>query len=289
MKEKMGVVIESIILEPKFTKEESSKVIIEDEELELKKIKRKTLIGQVTLGILIVALWEILTRIGVMDSYYWSSPQIILQTSWVAITEGTLLTDMAFTSGATILGFILGTVTGAILGLSFWWSKLYSSISEPYLVAFNSIPKLALAPVIVILLGIGFSSKVILAFLMVVIVTALAAHSGVKAVDPDLEKMLFSLGAKRHQVFTKVVIPSSMPWIISSLKINIALALAGTIVGEFIASRQGVGRMISYAGQIMDIDLVWVGVVVLSLLSIVMYLATVYLEKLLLKGASRKI
>ncbi|PKC51224.1 hypothetical protein RhiirA1_484238, partial [Rhizophagus irregularis] len=83
----MGVVIESIILEPKFTKEESSKVIIEDEELELKKIKRKTLIGQVTLGILIVALWEILTRIGVMDSYYWSSPQIILQTSWVAITE----------------------------------------------------------------------------------------------------------------------------------------------------------------------------------------------------------
>ncbi|KGR91309.1 ABC transporter permease [Ureibacillus massiliensis 4400831 = CIP 108448 = CCUG 49529] len=264
-------------------------MIIEDEELELKKIKRKTLIGQVTLGILIVALWEILTRIGVMDSYYWSSPQIILQTSWVAITEGTLLTDMAFTSGATILGFILGTVTGAILGLSFWWSKLYSSISEPYLVAFNSIPKLALAPVIVILLGIGFSSKVILAFLMVVIVTALAAHSGVKAVDPDLEKMLFSLGAKRHQVFTKVVIPSSMPWIISSLKINIALALAGTIVGEFIASRQGVGRMISYAGQIMDIDLVWVGVVVLSLLSIVMYLATVYLEKLLLKGASRKI
>ncbi|RKJ62306.1 ABC transporter permease, partial [Butyricicoccus sp. 1XD8-22] len=248
----MGVVIESIILEPKFTKEESPKVIIEDEELELKKMKRKTLIGQVTLGILIVALWEILTRIGVMDSYYWSSPQIILQTSWIAITEGTLLTDMAFTSGATILGFILGTVTGAILGLSFWWSKLYSSISEPYLVAFNSIPKLALAPVIVILLGIGFSSKVILAFLMVVIVTALAAHSGVKAVDPDLEKMLFSLGAKRHQVFTKVVIPSSMPWIISSLKINIALALAGTIVGEFIASRQGVGRMISYAGQIMD-------------------------------------
>ncbi|BDH60276.1 sulfonate ABC transporter permease [Lysinibacillus sp. PLM2] len=285
MKEKMGVVIESIILEPKFTKEESPKVIIEDEELELKKMKRKTLIGQVTLGILIVALWEILTRIGIMDSYYWSSPQIILQTSWVAITEGTLLTDMAFTSGATILGFILGTVTGAILGLSFWWSKLYSSISEPYLVAFNSIPKLALAPVIVILLGIGFSSKVILAFLMVVIVTALAAHSGVKAVDPDLEKMLFSLGAKRHQVFTKVVIPSSMPWIISSLKINIALALAGTIVGEFIASRQGVGRMISYAGQIMDIDLVWVGVVALSLLSIVMYLATVYLEKLFLKGA----
>ncbi len=262
----------------------TSTVVIEDEEEIKKRMKQTTLIGQVIVGVGIVLLWEILTRIGILDTYYWSSPLTIVQTGWTALTEGTLLFDIVYTSGSTIIGFILGTIIGACIGLSFWWSPLYSRISEPYLVAFNSIPKLALAPVLVILLGIGFGSKVMLAFLMVVIVTALAAFSGVKAIDHDLENLLFSLGAKKRQVFSKVVIPSSMPWIISSLKINIALALAGSIVGEFIASRHGVGRMILYAGQIMDTNLVWVGVIALSILSTLMYVATVYLEKLLTKG-----
>lgn len=241
--------------------------------------------GQAVVGILLLACWELFTRIGWMDVYYWSSPAIIVEKGWAAIAEGTLLHDIAFTSGATILGFMLGTVGGALLGLSFWWSALYAKISEPYLVAFNAIPKLALAPVLVILIGIGFSSKVVLAFSMTVIVTALAAYSGVKHVDPDMEKLLFSLGAKRRQVFQKVVVPAAMPWIVSSLRVNIALALAGTIVGEFIASREGVGRMILYAGQIMDTDLVWVGVAVLSLLALVMYGAVAFIEKLLQRGA----
>lgn len=259
-------------------------LLIEDEQKQRKRENQLTWIGQIMLGIIIVAGWEIFTRLGVLDSYYWSSPLTILQTGATAWTEGTLVNDMLYTSGATILGFAYGTIAGALLGLSFWWSSLYSKITEPYIVAFNAVPKLALAPVLVILFGIGFSSKVVLAFLMTVIVTAIAAYSGVKSVDKDLENMLYSLGAKRRHVFTKVVVPSTMPWIVSSLKINIALALAGTIVGEFIASRQGIGRMILYAGQIMNINLVWVGVVVLSILSILMYLGTVWLEKWLLKG-----
>lgn len=271
---------------PNMTLNKDKQVVVEDEQIQLIRLKRLTTIGQVLVGILIVALWEILTKFGIIDSYYWSSPSTIVQTTYVSFTEGTLLQDLIYTSGATIIGFAAGTFLGSILGLSFWWSSLYSNIAEPYLIAFNAIPKLALAPVLVIMFGIGFFSKVILAFLMVVIVTAIAAYSGVKAVDKDLEKLLFSLGARRMQVFKKVVVPSAMPWIVSSLKINIALALAGAIVGEFISSRQGVGRMILYAGQVMDIDLVWVGVVVLSVLAIIMYVATVWLEKWLLKGRS---
>lgn len=259
---------------------------IDDEEAVALKKKRMIVLGQILLGIMIVVLWELLTRLEVMDAYYWSSPSVIIETSWVAFSEGTLLQDLIYTAGATIFGFISGTFAGSLLGLSFWWSTSYSKIVEPYLVAFNAIPKLALAPVLVIMFGIGFSSKVVLAFMMTVIVTAIAAHSGVRSVDKDLEKLLFSLGAKKRHVFTKVVVPSVMPWIVSSLKINIALALAGTIVGEFISSRQGVGRMILYAGQIMNINLVWVGVVALSILSILMYLGTVWLEKWLLKGKS---
>lgn len=247
---------------------------------------RYILAGRIIVAALLLAGWEIFTRIGWMDPYYWSSPSAILKTGWIQWTKGTLLVDIVYTSGSTILGFIFGTLTGSMLGLSFWWSKRYAGISEPYLIVLNAVPKLALAPVLVIMFGIGFSSKVILAFSMTVISSALSAYSGVKSVDPDMETLLNSLGANRLQIFTKVVVPWSMPWIVSSLRVNIALALAGAIVGEFISSRHGVGRMIIYAGTILDINLVWVGVMVLSVLSTVMYWGVVSLEKWLSKHFS---
>ncbi|MCL1631394.1 ABC transporter permease [Sporolactobacillus sp. CPB3-1] len=268
--------------------EKNNEPFIEDPGVRQTRLRRRALIGQILVGAILIILWELLTRIGWMDSYYWSSPSTIVRTGWTAMMQGSLLQDMAYTSGATILGFVTGTAAGYLLGLSFWWSALYSRIFEPYMIAFNAVPKLALAPVLVIMFGIGFDSKVVLAFLMTIIVAAIAAYSGVQNVDPDLEKMLLSLGAKRRHVFMKIVVPTTFPWIASILKINISLALAGTIVGEFISSRQGIGRMILYAGQVMNIDLVWVGVVVLSILSIVMYLGTVWLEHVLMKGRASK-
>lgn len=250
-----------------------------DEETQKKKHKIQIILGRSIVGIVLFAGWELGVRTGLLDPYYWSCPSAILKTTWNQLTTGTLWNDILYTSASTILGFVLGTVCGALLGLSFWWSKSYAGISEPYLIILNALPKLALGPVLVILFGIGFSSKVILAFLMTVITTALYAYSGVKSVDPAMETLMYSLGAKRNQVFTKVVVPWSLPWIISSLRVNIALALAGAIVGEFIASEHGVGRMVIYAGTILDINLVWVGVFVLSILSMLMYCGVVLLEK----------
>ncbi|MEK5495523.1 ABC transporter permease [Paenibacillus sp. FSL R7-0297] len=262
--------------------------VIVDEEGMKRRTQRIIGIGRLTVGLLIVLCWELFTRIGWMDSYYWSSPVRILSTTWTQMTQGTLLEDIAYTSSSTVLGFIGGTLIGSLLGLSFWWSRRFAGISEPFLILLNAMPKLALAPVLVILLGIGFFSKVALAFAMTVVVAALSAHSGVQSVDKDMEKLMYSLGAKRHQVFTKVVIPWAMPWMISSLRINIALSLTGAIVGEFIASSHGIGRMVIYAGTILDINLVWVGVVVLSALSMVMYAGVVLLEKWLSKGYGMK-
>ncbi|WP_342548446.1 ABC transporter permease [Paenibacillus sp. FSL P2-0089] len=262
--------------------------VIIDEEAARRQMRRIIGIGRLSVALLIVLCWELFTRIGWMDPYYWSSPLRIMSTTWTQMTEGTLLEDIAYTSSSTILGFIGGTMIGSLLGLSFWWSRKFAGISEPFLILLNAMPKLALAPVLVILLGIGFFSKVALAFAMTVVVAALSAHSGVQSVDKDMEKLMYSLGAKRHQVFTKVVIPWAMPWMISSLRINIALSLAGAIVGEFIASSHGIGRMVIYAGTILDINLVWVGVVVLSALSMVMYAGVVLLEKWLSKGYGMK-
>lgn len=280
---KQAFYIAQTIKQKESTAATKSAPVLDDEERKILRRKHTIRIGRAVVAILLFVGWEVFARLGWLDTYYWSCPSMILRTTVTQFTKGSLWGDIVYTSGATIIGFITGTFFGAILGLSFWWSKAYAGISEPYLIILNALPKLALAPVLVILFGIGFTSKVMLAFLMTVIVTALSAYSGVKSVDPAMETLLYSLGAKRRQVFTKVVVPWSMPWIISSLRINIALALAGAIVGEFIASRQGVGRMIIFAGTILDINLVWVGVLVLSVLSMLMYWGVVLLEQWLSK------
>lgn len=158
-----------------------------------------------------------------------------------------------------------------------------AQVAEPWLIVLNALPKLALAPVLVIWFGIGFLSKVILAFLMTVVVAAMSAYSGVRTADPALETLMVSLGARRMQIFTRLIVPSAMPSIITGLRVNIALAMAGSIVGEFIASDRGLGRMIVYAGTTFDLKLVWVGVTVLSILSVLMYASVVLLEKVLMR------
>lgn len=253
------------------------------EERAQKRRKTRIALGRWGIGLTLVVLWEVLSRLGILDVFYWSRPSEIAVTAWQKTVKGNLLYDIWYTSGATLLGFVSGTAIGSALGLSFWWSKTYAKVAEPYLVVLNALPKLALAPVLVILFGIGFPSKVILAFLMTVVVAALSAYGGIKSVDGEMETLMYSLGASRWQVFTKVAIPWSLPWMISSLRVNIALALAGAIVGEFIASSHGVGRMIIYAGTTFDIKLVWVGVVILSALSMVMYGGVILLEKWLSK------
>jgi NitT/TauT family transport system permease protein len=240
----------------------------------------------VQIGILIgvVAFWEIGADIGLIDAFFWSQPHAIFNTLMIFFAGGDAFTDIAFTFRSTILGFLVGTVAGSALGLSFWWSKNYAAIVQPYIICFESLPKLALAPLIVLVFGIGIASKVAIATALTLVVSTLTTYAGVKAIDPDSEKLFYSLGASRLQVFRKLVIPSCLPWIISVLRVNIGLALTGAIVGEFIASQHGLGRAILYAGQTYDIALVWVAVSVLSALAIVMYLAVSWIERLLHRG-----
>ena len=233
--------------------------------------------------IALVAGWEAGSRLGLIDPFFFSSPVQVLRTAVVKWQSGALPRDIAYTAASTLLGFVLGTAIGSVIGLLFWFSRPAALVAEPWLIVLNALPKLALAPVLVILTGIGFTSKVILAFLMTVVVAAMSAYGGVQTVDPALHTLLTSLGASRFQTFIRLVIPSATPSIITGLRVNIALSMAGSIVGEFIASDRGLGRMIVYAGTIFDLPLVWVGVVVLSIVSVAMYACVVLLEKLLLR------
>lgn len=231
----------------------------------------------------LIVLWEAGSRIGLIDPFFFSSPTEIVQTAIVKYQSGQLMRDIQYTASSTLLGFLLGTVIGSAVGLLFWFSKPVALVAEPWLIVLNALPKLALAPVLVIWFGIGFSSKVILAFLMTVVVAAMSAYGGVQTVDPALETLMISLGANRRQIFLRLVVPSALTSIITGLRVNIALAMAGSIVGEFIASDRGLGRMIVYAGTVFDLKLVWVGVIVLSIVSVLMYVGVVLVEKLLMR------
>jgi NitT/TauT family transport system permease protein len=231
-----------------------------------------------------LSLWEIGARAGWIDAFFWSQPSAIAKTMGIFFSTGDAWTDISFTFRSTIFGFLLGTTAGSLLGLSFWWSRNYAAIVQPYIICLESIPKLALAPLIILVFGIGLVSKVAVATALTLVVSTLTAYAAVKALDPDGEKLFYSLGASRLQVFRKLVVPFSLPWIISVLRVNIGLALTGAIVGEFIASQHGLGRAILYAGQTYDIALVWVAVLVLSTLAIIMYAAVSWLESMLRKG-----
>jgi len=219
------------------------------------------------IGILIggLSLWEIGARAGWIDAFFWSQPSAIARTMALFFGSGDAWTDISFTFRSTIFGFLIGTTAGSLLGLSFWWSRNYAAIVQPYVICLESIPKLALAPLIILVFGIGLLSKVAVATALTLVVSTLTANAGVKALDPDGEKLFYSLGASRLQVFRKLVVPFCLPWIISVLRVNI-------------------GRAILYAGQTYDIALVWVAVLVLSTLAMVMYATVSWVESMLRKG-----
>jgi len=240
----------------------------------------------VQIGILIGALllWQAAADFGWIEGFFWSKPSAVYDTLIKFFTEGDAWTDIGFTFRSTIFGFLLGTTCGSLLGLSFWWSRNYAAVVQPYIICFESLPKLALAPLVILVFGMGLASKVAIATALTLVVSTLTAYAGVKALDSDSEKLFYSLGATRWQVFRKLVVPFCLPWIISVLRVNIGLALTGAIVGEFIASQHGLGRAILYAGNTYDIALVWVAVLVLSTLAVVMYVAISWLERILRKG-----
>ena len=245
------------------------------------------LLTQVAILIAVVGLWQAAADYGWIDGFFWSKPSAIYATLIKFFTEGDAWTDISFTFRSTIIGFLIGTTAGSMLGLSFWWSRNYAAIVQPYVICFESLPKLALAPLVILVFGLGLASKVAIATALTLVVSTLTAYAGVKAVDPDQEKLFYSLGASRMQVFRKLVVPFCLPWIISVLRVNIGLALTGAIVGEFIASQHGLGRQILYAGQTYDIALVWVAVGVLSTLAVIMYAAVSWLESVLRKGVKQ--
>ena len=193
--------------------------------------------------------------------------------------SGELVSDTWYTLFEAILGFVIGTIFGSLLGLALWYSVFVARLVEPFIVAINSVPKIALAPIVVLWFGTGLVSKVALSVSLTAIVALIAAYQAAKDADVDLQSLLISMGADKHQVFFKAVVPSTLPSIIATFRINIGFGLVGAVVGEFISSQRGLGHLIYTASSLYDLNTVWVGLFTLMIMGFVLYYVIDLIER----------
>ena len=249
--------------------------------LYLRRKRRRThLVHACQIGFLVFffAQWEISARLGWIDSFILSQPSRILETLR-NMSQNHLMMHVGVTLYETLTGFVLGVLLGVAIAVVLWWSGFVSRVAEPYLVVLNSLPKIALGPVIIIVVGAGTEAIIFMALAISLIVTVLEMLAGFRATNPESIKMARTFGATKRQVFTKIVFPSNINTLFNSLKINIGLSLVGVIAGEFLVSKAGLGYLIVYGGQVFQLDLVMTSVLILSVMAALMYQSVVLLQK----------
>lgn len=248
----------------------------------IRKEKISIVFTQIIVLVSFIAVWEILANINVIDSFITSKPSRILNT-FMNLSSNDLLTHILVTSYETIVGFTLGTSLGIMIAILLWWSKFLEKVAEPYLVVLNSLPKVALGPIIILWVGAGTPAIIVMAMAISLVVTILEILNGFNKTDRELIKMAHTFNCSKFQILTKIVIPANISTFINSLKVNIGLSLVGVISGEFLVSKAGLGYLIVYGGQVFKLDLVMTSVIILGILAGIMYGGVLLLEKFILK------
>ncbi|KXL53100.1 putative aliphatic sulfonates transport permease protein SsuC [Anaerotignum neopropionicum] len=228
-------------------------------------------------------LWETAARFDWIDPFIFSQPTRMLNAGIQMGKDGSLWTHIGTTLWETVAGFVLGTLIGTLTAILLWWNRFVSNVAEPYLVVLNSLPKTALAPIIIVWLGNNQTSIIAVALLTSVIVTVMSVLNGFLQVDNEKIKLIQIFGGTKAQVLKKVVFPANIPCILNALKINVGLSFVGVIVGEFLVAQSGLGFLIVYGSQVFKLDWVMLSVIILAILAALMYQGIAFLEKKCLK------
>lgn len=245
--------------------------------------KRQVRITRAMLLVLLLALWELAARFDWIDSFIFSSPTMIVQCFCSMAKDGSLFLHTGVTLMETILSFLLVVGISLASALLLWSSRALSEILEPYLVILNSLPKSALAPLLIVWLGNHTRTIIVAAVSVALFGSILTLHTGFSQTDPDKIKLIDSLGGTKKDVLIKVLLPSSIPLIISNMKVNIGLCLVGVIIGEFLSSRAGLGYLITYGSQTFAMTMVVTSIVVLCIMSAVLYQIISLAERKMMK------
>lgn len=239
--------------------------------IQIKKRNRIILFTQISILVLGLGLWEMAAHFKLIDTFLTSSPSRMWNLFKVYVKQGDLFHHVSISVFETIIGFLGGTILGMIVAIGLWWSDFWSKVLDPYLVMLNSLPKMALAPIIIIWVGAGYTGIIVTAIAVSIVVTIMNMFSSFVSVDEDQIRLLNTFGASKWQILQKIILPSSIPALISTLKINIGLSWVGVIVGEFLVSKAGLGFLIVYGGQVFKLDIVMMAVFILSIVSALMY------------------
>lgn len=247
--------------------------------------KHHLLITVLRLLILFIFLcvWEGAGRLQMIDTFFFSSPSMVVTCFLDMLRDGSFFTHTGITLFETLLSFLLITFISLITSTILWYSKTLSEILEPYLVVLNSLPKSALAPLFIVWLGTGINTIIVAGISVAVFGSVISLYTGFKQVDKDKLKLIYTLGGKRYHALTKVVLPASIPVILSNMKVNIGLALVGVIIGEFLAARRGLGYLIIYGSQVFQLNMVITSIIILCIIAMGLYQLIQHLEHFYLK------
>ena len=224
-------------------------------------------------------MWELLARYDVIDGFIFSSPSKMWQ-SFLSLSEsGDLWRHVGSTLAETVVGFLSATAIGLVIAVILWLIEPVRRILEPYIVVLNALPKIALGPIIIIWVGAGRGAIIVMAILISVIVTVINILNGFLSVDKDKLLLMRTLSAGKIQTLFKLVLPANLSNIIAALKVNVGLAWVGTIMGEYLVSKEGLGYLIVYGGQVFNLSLVMCATVILTVLAALMYFAVLVVEK----------
>lgn len=236
-----------------------------------KRRSKKIISTQLLILLSIFLLWEIAGDLKWIDPFLTSTPSRMLKELIKLFVEGNLFNNIFITCFETLLGFVLGTILGMFISILLWWSDFASKVADPYLVVLNSLPKIALAPIIIFWVGNGLKAIIVIALLISIVVTIIDILSGFKAVDEDKIKLLKTFSASKFQILAHLIIPASLPNLVSTLKISVGLSWVGVIMAEFLVAKNGLGFLIIYGGQTAELDMVMLSIVILAILAFIMY------------------
>ena len=233
--------------------------------------------------LLILTVWELASDFQLIDSFIFSSPLKVVRTIGTMWTDGSLIRHTAITLGETAASFILVILFSFLTATLLWFFHSLSEILEPWLVILNSLPKSALAPLLIVWLGASMRTIIVAGMSVAIFGSIISMYTAFCETDPEAMKLIYTLGGNRLQVMTHVVCPSSLPSVISILKVNIGLCLVGVIIGEFLAAKSGLGYLIIYSSQVFKMDWLLMSIILLCIMAMGLYALINVVEKRVLK------
>ncbi len=248
----------------------------------LKKRKKERIlvaISQISIFVLFIILWEVSSRLKWINTFLTSSPTSIINTTISLFNSNNLFNHIGVTLYETIISFILSTIIGIVVASILWWNKFLSKVIDPYLTILNSLPKVAMGPILIIWIGANTNSIVFMALLISTIISIITILNGFNNTDKTKIKLMKSLNASKWQTYKILILRGNMNTIISSLKINVSMCLIGIIMGELLVSKEGIGYLIMYGSQVFNLNLVMTGIILLAIISYILYFVISYIEK----------